>query len=394
MVLKIFFIDRFVTYSVNTFKSLQKLVSKENKIQITFVGPDEKNAHWLSYHSVDNSVKVWSYGNYLRRLHNYIKKSKPNIVHFSFELRTYGPLLTVIKFPVLLLLIKLTNTKIIVSLHNIMIFKENGKWKILQDVPLKIPRFMLKIMIRVFVRLICALSDKIIVGTRISKLGLVEFFGINKEKIEIIPLGIGTEDLTKNENLEYEFRKKFKGKKILLCFGNISPRKGQEIVIKAFKRFAEKIPDYMLVIAGRSTSGFESYEKKLHQLVKKLSLENRIFFTGFVSDEEIEVLFKMCEIAIFVYKPMPGTSHALTFAIKHNKPVIVSNIDVFKEILGNVGLFVEPDNETQLSDVMEKAITDKNSIYEFQQQMKNIAKNFSWDISAKNHLRVYNEVVS
>jgi len=394
LILKIFFVDRFVTYSVNTFKSLQKLVSEDDKIQITYVGPDEKNAHWLSYHAIDNSVKVWSYGNYLRRLYKYIKKSKPDIVHFSFELRTYGPLLTSIKFPLLLFLIKLTNAKIIVSLHNIMIFKENSEWKILQDVPVKIPRFMLKIMIRMFVRLICALSDKIIVGTKISKLGLMEYFGIKNEKIEIIPLGIWREDSTKNGSLEHDFRKKFKEKKFLLCFGNISPRKGQEIVIKAFKRFSEKMPDYVLVIAGRSTSGFESYEKKLHLLVKKLSLENRIFFTGFISDEEIEVLFKMCEVAIFVYKPMPGTSHALTFAIKHNKSTIVSNIDVFKEILGNAGLFVEPDNEIQLSDAMEKALTDKNLMDKFKQQMKNIAKSFSWDIAAKNHLRVYNDVVS
>jgi len=43
---------------------------------------------------------------------------------------------------------------------------------------------------------------------------------------------------------------------------------------------------------------------------------------------------------------------------------------------------------------MEKALTDKNLMDEFKQQMKNIAKSFSWDIAAKNHLRVYNDVVS
>ena len=73
---KIFFVGRFVPYTVTTFNGIRNIVSKKSDIEIDFLGPDEKNVHWLSYQTIDGAKKVWSYGNYVRRLSKYIKNPR------------------------------------------------------------------------------------------------------------------------------------------------------------------------------------------------------------------------------------------------------------------------------------------------------------------------------
>lgn len=394
MMTKIFYVDRFIKYSTKMFEVLWKVSLQEKNYQIFFLGPDDKKPILFSNQKVSNALKIWSSGDYVRKIFRYLLKNVPDIVHFTFELRTYGPIWAAIRFPILLFLIRRTKIKIVVSLFNVWFYKDNSKWELPDYFPIKIPRFFIKFIIRSFFKAICNLSHKIVVGTYEAKSCLTEYFGIDKEKIEVIQFGVSQTRNLIDSSIQKKYRELFSDKKIILYFGVISPRKNQEVAIKAFKIISEKIPDYVLVIAGKSTTEFESYEKNLRKLVGDLNLEQKVFFTGFIDDDDIDVLFQMAEMVLYIYLPMSDSTYSITLAIENDVPIIVSNIKIFKEILSDKSaLFVEPKNEIQLSDAMLKLSTNHLLRNQIQEELKSIAEKLSWENIARQYLKLYENLL-
>ncbi len=390
---KIFFVGRYVPYTVSLFSQLQKIITN-NDIQIEFLGPDEKNAHWLSYQKIEGTKLVWSYGDYFRRIYSYVKLNKPDVIHLSFELRTYGSIKSTIFFPLLLYLISKTKSKIIVTIHNVLLTKKENRWRITEDLPIKIPKPILRFLIKKFIQSICSSSNKIIVEAEESKDGLVHYYKIDEEKIHVIHIGISTS----NQPINFEKKKKyddlFKDKKIILMFGMISSRKGQEYAIRSFKLIHKKFPDYLLVIAGKVTKGYSWYEKKLQKLVKELELENGVMFLGFVDDDQVEILFEMADISLFLYSHMAGGTAALPYAIQHEVPSIVTDSETFREILGRSGaIYVKPELINDLSQSIEKLIKNPSLAEELIQEMKIVKAKFSLENSAEAHLAVYTKLM-
>lgn len=395
MAKKIFYADRFVRYSAIIFECLQQIVSRNKDYEIIFLGPDDKNIHFLSNQQISNAKKVWTPGHYVRKIYKYIKNHKPDLIHFSFELRTFGTVKSAIRFPLLLYLISRTRTKIVVTLHNILIFKKKSEWTVVEDLHFKIPKFLLINLVRLFIKTICKFSNEIVVTTHANKVGLAEFYGVNIKKIKVIPEGFSTEEKPINLQKKEKFLKQFNNKKIILAFGVITPRKGLVNIINAFRKINEGLPNHILVIGGRTNPDFNFYENMLHQLSKNLNLDKKIFFTGFVDNDEVEILFDVAEITLYVYHPSPAGTGALSYAIQHGKPAIVSKTDTFKEVLGeNEALFVDPDDEKQLADTILELATNKNLRSQLQQKIKAIVDRRSWNEVAHDHLNLYEKILA
>lgn len=393
---KIFYVDRFTNYSTKIFEDLQEIVSNEKNYQVFFIGPQTKDDRtWLSDNYVTNAKRIWNFAHYVRKLYAYTKIEKPNIIHFSFEWRMFGPIIATIKFPFLLLLLRIgTKTKIIVNLHALLISKHEFKWKIIDDViPQKIPRLIFTVFMKIFIKSVCKSSHKIIVDAPRSKLGLIEFYGIKKEKIVVNELIIPPDKFIINSEKKAKFDKQFSGKKIILCFGVISPRKSLDIIIKAFNAISEKLLDHVLVIVGLTTDDYKTYEHMLHELVAQFNIKNKVIFTGFVDDEDAEILFEMAEMALYIYYPVPDISGAVFPAIYHNTPCIVTEGEYFSYLFSKKDvLFVEYKNENQLSSLILKLANDDSLKEELQHRMKILAKKISKSTTASQYFETYKNI--
>ncbi|MDE2591134.1 MAG: glycosyltransferase, partial [Patescibacteria group bacterium] len=315
---------------------MQKVISNEKNYEIIFVGPNEKDSDdWMSNHYVDGAKRIWYYGHYVRKLYSYVRNEKPSIVHISFEWRMFGPLTASLKFPFLLLLLRFgTRAKIMMDFRSPMISKEDSQWKIMDDIiPMKIPRFILEAFMKIFVRSVCGLCHKVVVDAGGNKLGMIEFYGINAEKIEVNKLLLPKKPMVDNFDKSKKYHEQFKNKKIILCFGVISKRKSYDLIIKAFNAISDKLPDHVLVFAGLTTEDAKPYENMLHEMIEKFGLNSKAFFTGYVDDEEAHILFEMAEIALYIYRPYPESSGALFFAIHHYTPSVVTNSETFTQVL-------------------------------------------------------------
>lgn len=71
-------------------------------------------------------------------------------------------------------------------------------------------------------------------------------------------------------------------KPYFLCANRISPEKRVEVTIEAFASVADKLPNYRLMIVGKSEN--KAYEKQLAELVSSISCGDRIEFHDFCDD--------------------------------------------------------------------------------------------------------------
>jgi glycosyltransferase involved in cell wall biosynthesis len=375
------------------FLNLQKIARSKNNCKLILLPPDNETDNLPSNDFGDSIKRIWKFNHYVRSLYKFIKNEKPSIVYFNFELRLFGSIKSAIKFPLLLLLIR-KHTNSVVMLHALFIIQKNSKWiQFFEDDYLPgVPRFILKILLTLFIKVICNLSKKIIVNTNPQKNGLIEFYGIHKEKIEVIYLAESSDTSLSNPKKSVRFEQQFSNKKIILYFGQLTPRKRIEIGIKAMDITRDSLPNHVLVIAGLSRY-FKSYEDMLRKLVKTLNLQERVIFLGALDEDEVKSLYKMAESTIYTYAETPAGPSALLNSIYHCKPTILSDIDAFRDILSeNEALFLESDDEQSLADSIIKISTNQELQHNLSNQMRKISKKYSLDTLAENYMKVYEAI--
>ena len=392
---KIFFIDGLINISAaQTFLFLQKIISDKKDFELFFLSSKNDAAKWPYTQFPLNLIRIWENDSYVRKLFTFFKNNKSSVIHLFFELRMFGTLKSAIRFPFLLYLLKRTNAKIILTLYNPFIFRKENRWQIIDNVPFNIPTFIMKVLIHLYVKSICGSSHKIIVENNIVKSVLVEYFDITSDKIIVINHGVPQDKRVILTTAREKYHDKFSNKKIILCFGVISPRKGQSNAIRAFKIIEDKLPNHILVIAGRRTPEFQLYEKSLLNTIAELNLQKKVFFLGEIGEEEVNVLFEISDIALFPYHPAIYGSGAFSFALQYEKPSIVTSIDTFKEILGDDGgIFVDPNDDEQLAEAIFKLSTDSKLREEIMDNMKTISKSRSCDIVASKHFEIYKQIL-
>lgn len=70
------------------------------------------------------------------------------------------------------------------------------------------------------------------------------------------------------------------GRPVIVCVSRLTPRKGQDLLIKALPQIRAQVPNVALLIVGTGP-----YESKLKSLVADLQLQRHVIFTGSVPAE-------------------------------------------------------------------------------------------------------------
>ena len=82
-----------------------------------------------------------------------------------------------------------------------------------------------------------------------------------------------------------------------------------------------------------------SYGDYLKGLIKQRNLEDIVEIKGFVSDKELHELYRNC--SALVYPSLwEGFGIPPLEAMRYRKPVILSNIDVFREIFEDAAIYI------------------------------------------------------
>jgi glycosyltransferase involved in cell wall biosynthesis len=233
----------------------------------------------------------------------------------------------------------------------------------------------------------CKKADKIIAISQQTKQDIIDFYGIQPSKIEVI-YQTCHDNFKKSytEEIKQHIREKFElPEKYILNVGTIETRKNLNAIIQALPLMKNDIP---LVVVGRSTR----YMNFLKVQMMKLKIEpNKILFLKNVSIEELPSIYQMA--SVFVYPSFfEGFGIPIIEALYSGTPVITSNGSCFPEAGGPDSIYVNPENFQEIADKIDIVISDDNLSNEMSLKGKLYAQKFDSLKLAQQVMSVYNQL--
>jgi len=227
-------------------------------------------------------------------------------------------------------------------------------------------------------------ADKIITITNFTKSEIEKYYPYAKDKTAVIYNGFN--DFSKEPINEKKLRNGFNeiiSNPYILTVSTISPRKNIDGLIKAFNLLKEQIP-HNLIIAGKNGWNYEYVFK----LVDELKLNDRVWFTGAVTDDELKLLYK--NASLFVYPSYyEGFGLPPLEAMACGCPTIVLNESSLPEVVGKGALLVYSSDEDELSKKIKFLLyNDIYRNYIINEGLDNV-KRFSWIETAKKIIEIY-----
>jgi len=225
-------------------------------------------------------------------------------------------------------------------------------------------------------------ARRVIVDSEFTKKTLVENLGVKPIKIKVIYLG-APKVILKTKKLIFDLEPG----RYVLNHGGIDIRKNLDRLIRAFAKVVSQYPNLKLVITGEN----KTMRSELDKIVKDLGLENLVVFPGYVKEEILESLIKNASCICFP-SLIEGFGMPVLEGFAFGVPVITSSTSSLSEIANGAAFLVNPENEEEIALAILKVVREKKTREELIKKGRERIKDFSWEKTAEEVLKVYREV--
>lgn len=230
-------------------------------------------------------------------------------------------------------------------------------------------------------------AHHLICDSEFTKKELLHYYPDLKADLSVVYLGIDTPLIQTTLDKKQQVYKKYHIKSPYLLFvGTISPHKNIQKLIEAFAYIKREGLPHQLVIAGRK--GW-MYEAVFHK-VEELGLERQVVFTDFINDEELEVLYGGA--ALFISPSLyEGFGFPPLEAMIRGCPVLVSDIEIFKETCKSHAVYCDPHSAEDIARKIKEILEQEAFKQELGEKGKAYARRFTWEETAKQTFAIYEE---
>jgi len=147
------------------------------------------------------------------------------------------------------------------------------------------------------------------------------------------------------------------GKLTFLFFGSIKPYKGVDILLRAFQK-ANASRTAELLIVGNCAEG----PGEIECLIKELAIEDCVRFEcRFFDDADVPAILAQGDVLVFPYRRIDGSGALLT-ALAYAKPVIATDVGMFRELLRDPEALVAANSVDALAENLTGLIQDRSRL--------------------------------
>lgn len=190
-------------------------------------------------------------------------------------------------------------------------------------------------------------SKMLFTVSEFSKNQIAKTYHLNSDKIHVIPNGWEHFQKVTADNLIFEKYNQLNNG-FYFTLGSLSKRKN----LKWIADYAEKNPQEIFAISGKSISGLVPEE------LKKLQTLKNVILLGYVSDGEVKALMQKCK-AFILPSYYEGFGIPPLEALSTGTKVIVSNASCLPEIYEDCAYYIDPNNTNcNLNDLLNKPVAD------------------------------------
>ncbi len=227
-------------------------------------------------------------------------------------------------------------------------------------------------------------AQAIIVSSKFEYEDAVEF-GIPKNKIHVIPMGIEVDDTVKMGNAKETLQ--------LLFVGRIARVRRLELLLQAVEKLT--VPFHLTIVgAEEKTSSVtrSGYLRELNELTQRINLSSKVTFAGGKSAEELKTYYRMADL--FVYPSQyENFGQPLLEAGAHGLPIVATPVGVARDIVidGETG-YLTSDDPKSVSDRIQ-SLHDSSLRQQMGARIKSIIREkFDWENIIGQYRSLYNSL--
>jgi glycosyltransferase involved in cell wall biosynthesis len=233
-------------------------------------------------------------------------------------------------------------------------------------------------------------ADAIITPSQTVRQDVIRMLNVPPDRIVAIPEAPGPqyapiddEDALRKVRWKYRLPSRY-----VLSVGSLEPGKNRARLFQACAALRGEHAQAPVVVVGQPAWRYEGD----YDVVRRLGLEERVRFLGFVPDEDMPALYSGATCLAFpsLYE---GFGLPVLEAMACGAPVLTSNVSATAEVAGDAALLVNPYDTDALTEALDRLLTDA----ELRARLRGLgierARQFSWQRAARQAAIVY-EIVA
>lgn len=251
-------------------------------------------------------------------------------------------------------------------------------------------------------------SKKIISISKTTEEDIVDYFHIQKKKIEVAYLGLDHKNF--HQDIAAARISQFKEKyglagDYILYTGMWKKHKNLVRFFQAFEKFKTKTKSPLkLVLTGKIDQNEPEVTDEIKRANSSLSVilsdrresndlaDKSIITTGYIEEEELPVAYAGALMYV-----IPSLSEGFGWppleAMACGTPVIASNLSAMPEILGNAPLYFDPYNIDEMAQAIDQVAGDERFRKELIEKGLKQAQKYDWTETARKTFSVYESLL-
>jgi glycosyltransferase involved in cell wall biosynthesis len=240
---------------------------------------------------------------------------------------------------------------------------------------------------RVVTRTSARRATRVAVLSRAVAHDVAATYGLSREKIDVTPLGVRTRAVEPNVTERLRERLRLANRRVVLCPAQKREHKNLLALVRALARIDQA--DVCLVIPGAPTD----YERELRDEADRLGLRDRVLLPSWVSDDELEALFRIARCLVLPSLD-EGFGLPVLEAMAREVPVACSDIPALREVANGAALRFDPRNVDAMAAAIRTVLQDDHAAAELRRRGRERATQFTWERTARATLESYRRAVA
>lgn len=219
---------------------------------------------------------------------------------------------------------------------------------------------------------------------------------VAEERIVMIPNGVDVDRFAHRPEADAaRLWPQFRERRLIVSVGNYHPRKGHELLLRAFARVRRAVPDAALAIVGRRLDG-------LLPLARELGVEQHMW-TGPLplpaadAPDQLAALLHMASVYVCasIDAQAEGLSLALLEGMAAGLPAVATRISGNTDVVFHQenGLLIPPNDETAMAEAIAALLRDPEAQTRMGRAAGATAARFSWMAIARRYAEVYQSAI-
>jgi glycosyltransferase involved in cell wall biosynthesis len=166
------------------------------------------------------------------------------------------------------------------------------------------------------------------------------------------------------------------------------PRKGFDVLLRAYARLQDPAPDLLLAGPGPEKT-------RLRALAHQLGIAQRVTFLGFVGGQDKINLLRSAQFFVCPSRHEPF-ANAILEALAAGLPVVASAVGGNTELVrdGVHGLLFPAEDDVALAQALHRLLAEPALLARLRAAVPGFVRTFDWPLVATRYLELYQELVA